>query len=127
MIDGTEVIGRLVPALALVALAPLLLRRWMRKSQAKGGEDLRVVTRTAMGRSSSAVVVQTGRRLFLLGVTESSIGLIAELETLEDEEEVTDAGTDAPTLTHGPWTGLERWRQMTVRRLPETPVRVVDN
>lgn len=126
--DGGEVLGRLVPALLLVVAAPLVLRHFVRKSKGMGGGDVRVVARAPIGRSVAAVIVQSGQRRFLLGVTESSVGLISELDSA-DEDTYYSSGMEAgsPHPITGPRTGLERWRQLTLRRSPREQVRVLSD
>lgn len=124
--EGGEVLGRLLPALALVLVTPLLVRHWLRKGRGLANGELRVVARAPMGRTAAAVIVETKGRRFLLGVTESSVRLISELEA-DEEETSTAPGTDArgsiePTW---PWTGLDHWRRLTLRRAPREPVRVI--
>lgn len=119
-----EILGRLLPALALVISAPLLLRQWLRKGRVAGGEELKVAARAPLGRASSVVIVDSGGRRFLLGVTESSMQVIAELQAPEGAD---TAGTDARGAEEitGPRTGLEHWRRMTLRRSDREPVRVI--
>lgn len=126
--EGGEVLGRLLPALMLVVVVPLVLRHFLKRSKNLGGGGIRVVSRAPMGRSASAVVIEAGDRQFLLGVTEGSVRLISELEPTPEVSETTarDEGTDSPVApTNWPWTGLERWREMTVRRPPKEQVRVL--
>ena len=126
MMEGGEVLGRLLPALALVIATPLLVRHWLRKGRGLAVGELRVVARAPMGRTAAAVIVETSGRRFLLGVTESSVRLISELEA-EGEEPAVAPGTDARSSEGdpGPWTGLDYWRRMTLRRSPKEPVRVI--
>ena len=127
MMEGGEVLGRLLPALALVIVAPLLLRTWLRKGRGLGNGELRVVARAPMGRSSAAVIVEAKGRRFLLGVTESSVRLISELDADGEQLPAAAPGTDAQSSIEitGPWTGLEHWRRLTLRRSPREPVRVI--
>lgn len=127
--EGSEAIGRLLPALVLVVVVPLVLRHFLKRSRAFGGEDLRVVSRAPMGRSASAVVLEAGDRHFLVGVTDTSIRLISELDPEHRAEEIAsepEPGTESRLETDNrPWIGLERWREMTVRRPPKEQVRVL--
>lgn len=126
--EGGDILGRLLPALLLVVVAPLVLRHFLRRSKTLGGGGLRVVSRAPMGRSSAAVVVEAGNRHFLLGVSEGSVRLISELDPDDAMEPATriDEGTDS-LVNHSNWPriGLERWRKMTVRRPPKEQVRVL--
>lgn len=126
--EGGEILGRLLPALALVIVTPLLLRHWLRKGRGPGGGELRVIARAPMGRTAAAVIVESTGRRFLLGVTENSVQLISELEPGGEEPSAVaskDAGDD--TSPPGPWTGLEHWRRLTVRRSPKESVRVISD
>lgn len=127
--DGGEALGRLLPALVLVVVVPLVLRHFLRRSRVLGGEALHVVSRAPMGRSASAVILEAGDRLFLVGVTETSIRLISELDPeyqIEQTENEHEPGTDSPLdESNWPRIGLERWREMTVRRPPKERVRVL--
>ncbi len=124
--EGGELLGRLLPALAVVIGTPLLLRHWLRKGRGPGSGDVRVIARTPLGRTAAAVIVATGDRRLLLGVTESSVSLISELEA-DGAEPSTATGTDARATNEatGPWTGLDHWRRLTVRRSEREPVRVI--
>lgn len=51
----------------------------------QGTESFRVLARLPLGRDQSLVLVQTGERYFLLGVTQSAISTLAELTPEEAE------------------------------------------
>lgn len=124
--EGGEVFGRLLPALLLVVATPLVLRYFLRRSRGLAGGAVRVVARAPMGRSSSAVVVAAGKRHFLLGVTDTSVRLISELDPADEVDIYSGSGTDArEQQSNWPRIGLDRWRQMTLRRPPKEQIRVL--
>ncbi len=67
----------LAAVLALMFLAARVARRGVRRS---GGGALEVVARQQLGRTSSIAVVTVGGRPLLLGVTESGVSLLTELD-----------------------------------------------
>ncbi len=121
-----RVVVSLGVVLAIMAGAAAVLRR----SGVVGGRSPRrrtaqVVSRQGLGRSSSVTVVRVGERALVLGVTESSVNLLGEVDAakLELEEAV---GPEAPG-TASPGSGfppaafawkavLENLRDRTVRR-----------
>ena len=50
---------------------------------AKGTEQFQVLARLALGKEQMLVLVQAGERYFLLGVTQSAISTLAELDREE--------------------------------------------
>ena len=69
---------------ALYALYRFLQRK--RDAEGAGGETVRVLARQALGGNKAIEVVEVGRRVFVLGVADSAVNLIAEIndeETLE--------------------------------------------
>ena len=83
-----ELVVRLVVSLAIVVGLMLLLARLsMRRFQGRGDALVRVLHRQALSRSSSIAVVTVGSRVLVLGTTEQSVRLLAEL----DPDEVADA------------------------------------
>lgn len=107
--------------LLAVVSAPLWVRRLRAGAPAAG---VRVVTRTALSRSSTLAVVEVDGRRLLLGAGDQGVRLLTEL----DPDDRTDAapGTEPaadPTAAspfHGPRIGLlDRLRVMTVRSTPQ--------
>ena len=123
-----RVVVSLGVVLAIMAGAAAVLRR----SGVVGGRSSRrraaqveVVARQGLGRSSSVTVVRIGDRSLVLGVTESSVSLLGEVDPADLEVEVAE-GPEAPG-TASPGSGfppaafawkavLENLRDRTVRR-----------
>lgn len=133
---GLDVLGRLLPALAIIVGALLFVRRWARR-QAGPGNGVRVLGRTGIARGAMVAVVAIGERRFLVGAGEHGVSLLGEL----DPDDTPDAPEGAPPsalqqhaatdpaavrrpAVHGPWMGLvDRLRAMTVRTHLERPIR----
>lgn len=87
-----------------------------------GGQPVRVVSRTTLGKSASMVVVQLGERCLALGVTDQQINVLADVPELKPDDSevrislnVEPAGTPAPTPAPS-WKDLvEGIRERTVR------------
>jgi flagellar protein FliO/FliZ len=121
-----RVVVSLGVVLAIMAGAAAVLRR----SGVAGGRTPRrraarveVVARQALGRSSSVTVVRLGERAVVLGVTESSVNLLGEVDPgeLEAPEGPEAPGTASPgsgfTSAASAWKAvLENLRDRTVRR-----------
>lgn len=84
---------------AVLAVLWLLQRRLLRKGRSGGGAalPLEVVARQGLGQKSAVVIVETGGRRFLLGVTEQSINVLHSEEAPE-EEQAPAADGFAPSL-----------------------------
>lgn len=136
MIDGSVVgtLVRLVLSLAMVLTLMAFLARYLRNRQIGiglgiGGAQrrkkaplLEVVTRQGLSRGSSLAVVRVSGQLLLLGVTESTVSVLRDLEDVDEAELVPDA-LDGVALAQSPFdiratTGsvVEILRQRTVRR-----------
>lgn len=136
MIEGSVVgtLVRLVLSLATVLTLMVFLARYMRHRQLGTGLGmgaaqrrkkallLEVVTRQGLSRGSSLAVVRVSGQLLLLGVTESTVSVLRELEDLDEPEPLPEAlGHSA--LAQSPF-GIRRpagsiveiLRQSTVRR-----------
>jgi len=131
---GTMV--RLVLSLAAVLTLMLLLARYLRHRQhgtgfATGATQgrkqplpLQVLTRQGLSRGSSVAVVRVSGQLLLLGVTESTVSLLGELQ--DDEPDLappaqlaSTPAAAAPTIADIRQTAVsvvETLRQRTVRR-----------
>lgn len=132
--SGLEVLGRLLPALAVIIGALLLVRRWAAR-QAGPGNGVRVLHRSGIARGAIVAVVAVGQRRFLVGAGEHGVSLLGELDpddTLEarpdalglDQHAATDPAASRRLATPGPWMGLvDRLRAMTVRTHVERPIR----
>jgi flagellar biogenesis protein FliO len=133
MIDG-PVLGtlvRLVVSLATVLTLMVFLARYLRHRQlgtGVGGAQrrkkalaLEVVTRQGLSRGSSLAVVRVSGQLLLLGVTESTVSVLRELEDVDELELPQDAQDSSPAALRPSgrdFAGsvVETLRQRTVRR-----------
>lgn len=80
---------QILPALALLTGALLLLRWWANRGLPNRAAGLRVTGRTALGRATTVGVVEVDGRRFLVGGSEHDVTLLAELDASDAE------GTDA--------------------------------
>ena len=101
MVDGSIVgtLLRLVVSLAVVLLLLVFLARYLNNRQLGGGRPVgrpgrrkplahvEVLSRHGLSRGSSLAVVRAGALLLLVGVTETSVTVLRELE--EQPEELT--------------------------------------
>lgn len=134
MIDGSVVgtLVRLVLSLATVLTLMVFLARYLsnrqngRGSKAIGalqrrkGLPLEVVTRQGLSRGSSLAVVRVSGQLLLLGVTESTVSVLRELDEVDEpvpEPRAELASSLAPAMA-GDLVGsvVEKLRELTVRR-----------
>lgn len=134
-----DVIGRLLPALAVIVGALLLVKRWARR---QGGPEsgVRVLGRSGIARGAMVAVVAVGDRRFLVGAGEHGVSLLGELSphdlggTIADgrtagldlsSAAATDPAANSRRLAAtGPWMGLvDRLRAMTVRTHLDRPIR----
>jgi flagellar biosynthetic protein FliP len=67
----------------------------------KSGKTLEILESMALGGSRLVILVRSGRNIFLLGVTDSSVNLIKELEPLESGQDV-PTGDALEAATGGP-------------------------
>jgi flagellar protein FliO/FliZ len=121
-----EVALRLILSLALVVGLMLLIARWVGRRYQSTGSVLDVVHRQQLSRGSSVVVVTTGGRGLVLGVTDQQVSLLAEVDpedlALPEPDiatvEVEDPGTTTPAVvtTPGGVSGSvlspQAWRQL---------------
>ncbi|MEW6723385.1 MAG: flagellar biosynthetic protein FliO [Bacillota bacterium] len=103
----------------VVALAYLTTRLLGRRLAGAGtGRYLRLLDQTPLGSGRAICLVRAGGRYLLLGVSEKSIGLLAEL----DPGEVPPAEEVPPARPISPTTWLrERWEKLVRRQGPEGP------
>ncbi|HHC08794.1 MAG TPA: hypothetical protein ENK55_08765 [Actinobacteria bacterium] len=114
--DLSDLLGRLVPAFAVVVAIPLLVHGWTRRAGVGPADGLRVRARAALGKNLSVAVVEVDGRRFLVGVAEGGITPITELGTAVSTKEDRHA--------NAPGTGLvARLQHMTVRRPAKDPWR----
>ena len=109
MVDGSIVgtLVRLVVSLAVVLLLLVFLARYLNRRQVGGSRglglpgrrkplaDVEVLSRHGLSRGSSLAVVRAGDRMLLVGVTETSVTVLRELE-----EEPEEPPQDAPQGFH---------------------------
>lgn len=132
---GAEILGRLLPSLAVIVGALLLVRRWARR-QGGATRGMRVVARTGVARGAIVAVVAVGSRRFLVGAGEHGVSLLTELDEddlggdpadgspLSSDSPYSAATDTAAARTAGPRMGLvDRLRAMTVRTHLEGPPR----
>lgn len=139
--DGFELIARLVPALIIVLGGPFAVRWLVRRGPVGSSNKMRVVERVSMGKAAQAVIVSVADRRLLLGVTESQITLLSELDADESattrvalgpaEHTRIESGKDAGSGREAalqPWDGfVERWRHLTTRRPSEELAHVYEH
>ncbi len=77
--DSGSMIISLMMVLALIILSAYVLKRF--KLVQQGGGHLKVVASLPLGAKERVVVIQSGEKQLMLGVTPGSITLIEELET----------------------------------------------
>jgi flagellar protein FliO/FliZ len=125
---------RLVVSLATVLTLMILLARYLRHRQNGGGlgklaakgrkavPPLQVLTRQGLSRGSSVAVVRVSGQLLLLGVTDSTVSLLGELND-EEEPDLAPPAPESSTLSPdladipaGAPSVVEYLRQLTARR-----------
>jgi len=130
--SGLDALARMIPALALIVGALLLVRRWARRGGgSRPTEGVKIVSRTGLTRGAVVAVVDVAGRRFLLGAGEQGVRLLTEIDpdaamsapatpVLVDTPRL--AATDSPLrslMPQRPWMGLlSRLQQMTVRSHP---------
>ena len=92
---GVDALLRMLPTLAVIVGALLLLRHWAQKGRGSSSTPMRVVSRTGIGKGSVVAVVEVGGRRLLVGAAEQGVSLLTEL----DEEPVEVAATSAPAAS----------------------------
>ena len=133
MIEGSVVgtLLRLILSLGMVLTLMVFLARYLSKRQNGGGSGigasarrrkglpLEVLTRQGLSRGSSLAVVRVSGQLLLLGVTESTVSVLRELDDIEEPapEVVGEPATLSATAVASELVGsvVERLRQLTVR------------
>jgi len=115
--------GRLVFSLAVVLVLMALLARVLRNRTMPGlgrpsvrRDLLQIVARQSLSRSASVAVVQAGERALVLGITETGINVLAELdpEALRPDE---PDETQGPLAMNPSWRGfVDVLRERSVRR-----------
>ena len=88
---GVDALLRMLPTLAVIVGALLLLRYWAQKGRGTSATPLRVVSRAGVGKGSVVAVVEVGGRRLLVGAADQGVSLLTEL----DEEPVDASATSA--------------------------------
>jgi flagellar biogenesis protein FliO len=109
-----EIWSRLAPLILLGSLG-LAAWWWTSRRTPTTPDVLTVVRRTALLRGATVAVIDVAGRHFLVGATEHSVDLLAEL----DNEAFT--GMDAGATPTEPWTDLFARAKALVRRDEEPP------
>jgi flagellar biogenesis protein FliO len=114
MTDGSVVMAvlRLVVSLAVVLVLLVLAARFAARRGAGGWRpgratvEVEVLSRRALGRTSSLQVVQVGTQVMVLGVTERSVSVLGELDEADLVQPTPAAVSDAApaTPTGWPWS-----------------------
>jgi len=76
--DSTSMIISLLMVLALIILSAYILKRF--KLVQQGGGHLKVIASLSLGAKERVIVIQSGEKQLMLGVTPSQITLIEQLE-----------------------------------------------
>jgi flagellar protein FliO/FliZ len=126
-----RVVVSLGVVLAVMAGAAAVLRRsgvvgttgTSRRGLRRRPVPIEVIARHGLSRSSSIAVVRLGDRALVLGVTETQVSLLTEIDPAEldapPDPEDAAAGPAGPGIGAGalPWkVALEQLRERTVRR-----------
>lgn len=78
--SGADALVRMLPSLAIIVGALLLLRHWAQKGRGGSAEPLRVLSRAGIGKGSVVAVVEVGHRRLLVGAADQGIRLLVELD-----------------------------------------------
>lgn len=79
--SGVDALARMLPSLAVIVGALLLLRHWAQKGVRGGATtSLRVVSRTGIAKGSVVAIVEVGERRLLVGAADQGVSLLAELD-----------------------------------------------
>lgn len=129
MASSIDVLGRLLPTLALIVGALLAVRWYAQRARGAGGttNSVRILARAGVSRGATVAVVETAGRRFLVGAGDHGVQLLSELDPAESDAGLPvhqGAGADlapvpgSPTMSlpGGALRGLvDRARTMTVR------------
>jgi flagellar protein FliO/FliZ len=122
-VSVAALLGRLVVSLGIVIAVMAVLARVARnrlgRTSARGLDPalhLQVLSRQTIGKNASVLLVRSGDRGLLLGVTEHTVSLLGETDIPPAEEPV--AQQPSRTVLTPNWGGfLQRARDVTVRRV----------
>lgn len=103
---GLDIVGSLLPALAVVIGIPVTVWWWLRRGGKVGPTPgVRVTAKAGLGRNTFVAVVVADQRRFLVGTGENGVNLLAELER---EEEPEPSPLDLDMEANRPGMGLVR-------------------
>ena len=128
--SGFGALLQMLPALALIVGALLLVKRWAARGGRVGAiEGVKVVSRTGLTRGAVLAVVEVAGKRYLVGAGEHGIRMLTEIEhdAALDAASVPStppllAATDSRLSAARPWMGLvDRAKAMTVRSHPSRP------
>lgn len=117
--------GRLILSLTVVLVVMALAARFVRKYRVglggrRPGAPVEVLARAGLGRRSSVSVIRTGKRTLVVGVTDASVSLLADLGPEDLVEMESEAERTRPPGGASPlpsWSGfVAQLREKTVRR-----------
>lgn len=109
-------LGRAIPAVFFIAALVGILW-WLRRGRPLGARALEVEARTALSRASVVAVMRVDGRRYLIGATDASVTMLAQLD---------DPSRDSATTvtTEEPWKGLvHTLQQRTLRTAAPGPPR----
>lgn len=126
--DVAAALGRLLPALALIVGALLLVRRWAQRGRGPTHTGVRVLARAGIARGSMVAIVEVADRRFLVGAADHAVTLLSELHPepilTAAPRDVDSARQDVAVATGRelapPGGVVDRLRQMTLRTPPDT-------
>ena len=129
-------LARILPTLALIGGALLLVRRWAQRGGRVGSVDgVKILSRTGLTRGSVLAVVEVAGHRYLLGASDQGVRMLTELDpnamtalpVAPPAAPLPPRAMDRAGIVQGPWMGLvNRLQQMTVRSHPSRPTDVVD-
>lgn len=118
-----SLLGRLVISLAIVLAIMAVLARVLRSRVMPGvgrsavrRDALQVLARQPLSRSASVAVVRAADRTLVIGVSDTGVSLLAEVDPLSLEPDEPDDGS--PVTLQPSWRGfLDTLRERSVRRI----------
>lgn len=130
--SGFGALAQMLPALALIVGALLLVKRWAARGGKLGPvEGVKVLSRTGLTRGAVVAVVEVAGKRYLLGAGEHGVRLLTEIDSdaVFGVPAAPDLAPTAPRVaamdsllrssSQGPWMGLvNRLQAMTVRTDP---------
>ena len=118
--SGIEAFLGVLPALALVAGAPLAIWWWSKRTRNGSTHRLRITDKAALGKNAWVAVIEVDDRRLLVGAGEGGVNKLTELELLP----ATEDGQDQPAEIAGTANGIiEQPRNGFVRRLQQMTLR----